>query len=340
MSFRFGWRLPVVAGTLIATALFAGTSALAADPAAIARIEARASAVAQRLASVCPLAAPNDKAAFDRCRNALFGDPVVTAAMDDRIVWGGIQYPKAFKDWELTVFSTDMFRGLYLSLFGFTGRHTGKINQEGFYQVDFQARFRNGLAAGEYAYPFWHADPKWRGYELTTSFTVYFDVDTEKMAFAFRARELELAGPAQAPVTLPWDGKWMWVDINGQTQPVITLFEDMLSTGNPLIPALNVSYRELAEQMRQSTCMNCHVPNNPKHMNRLSLLQTPNHAFGEADRIVETMVKQRMPRDDANLPVAMEPAAMERFLVLARKFEGDVRAAREWEARNGKGPRN
>src|SRR6266702_2700948 len=113
---------------LLAAAFFAASAAAAEDdlPDLGEEIGRMASEVALELQRVCPPASPADQAAFDRCRRSLFGDSTLRRSLAPRLLWGRRNQNQAatLKDTNLTQFAPDVFAGLYLSLFMFSGEHS------------------------------------------------------------------------------------------------------------------------------------------------------------------------------------------------------------------------
>src|SRR5438874_13777553 len=113
---------------LLAAALFAGGVAAAEDdlPDLGEQVERMAAEVALELQRVCPPASPSDQAAFDRCRQSLFGDSALRRNLAPRLLWGRRNQDPAvaLKDTNLTQFAPDMIAGMYLSLFLFGGEPT------------------------------------------------------------------------------------------------------------------------------------------------------------------------------------------------------------------------
>ena len=87
--------------------------------------------------------------------------------MRDFILWGGRKDDnQRLEEANLTQFNGDIFRGLYLPLFMFTGKWTGQVDAAADrYIFRAEARFRNTLQAGQYPYPFWHSARKWHDYQ-------------------------------------------------------------------------------------------------------------------------------------------------------------------------------
>ena len=132
----------------------------------------------------------------------------------------------------------------------------------------------------------------------------------------------------------PFDGKWMWTDADGQSQPRPTLFVGLLRSDNPYLGRLENAYRDLAGELRKGTCNECHVPDNYAGMKRLVLMQTPMHAAGEIKRIMRAVNDDKMPLDDVGLYKEIDPGIKATLLKYGAAFESLVDAARDWEKRN------
>src|SRR6266571_1122935 len=136
-----------------------------------------------------------------------------------------------------------------------------------------------------------------------------------------------------APHTQPaFDGKWMWTDAQGQTQPRPTLFVGLMSRNNPYLGQLEGTFRDLAGELRKGSCHECHTPDNYAGMKRLILMQTPVHAAGEIKRMMRAVRQDKMPLDDAGLYKELDPTVKAALLKYGAAFESLVDAAREWEA--------
>ena len=135
-------------------------------------VERLAAEVAGELARLCPPAAPDDQAAFERCRQALFFDSALRRSLAPHVLWGrrNTNPEASLKDTSLTQFAPDVLAGMYVPLFMFNGKHTVEyVEREGLYRVRLQAAFRNRLAPGEFPYPFWHIEDKWNVYQSASA---------------------------------------------------------------------------------------------------------------------------------------------------------------------------
>jgi hypothetical protein len=299
-------------------------------------IERLAAEVAGELARLCPAAAPGDQAAFDRCRQALFQDSAVRRALGPHVLWGrrNQNAGAALKETNLTQFAPDVLTGMYLPLFMFNGRHTvDYVEREGLWRVRLEAAFRNRLAPGEFPYPFWHNDEKWNVYQSASAVLLWIDPKTLRV----KAGQFTERGGApvvsSAPVAHAFDGKWVWTDSSGRTQPQVTLFDGLFRADNPYLRELDNTYRTLALRMRDGQCDTCHVPDNPHGMKRLVLLQTPAHAAGEIQRLMKAVRDDKMPLDDMGIEQPLEPKMKDALLQSGAAFEAALSGAKAWEAK-------
>ena len=308
-------------------------AAIKPSPALQARLAAQYSALAQDLARHCPLAAPEDQAAFDACRRALYGDSLLRRSLPPVLLWGRAR-GQSIKETPLTQFAPDVFAGLYAPLFMFAGTAQLEFDAgEQLYKASLPVSFRNRLAPGQFPYPFWHDKTKWSSYQSASTLVFYIDPKTERIRVAqFVASAVPEALLQQADAqAADFDGQWLWTDSSGRTQPQVTVFDGLYSAGNPYPPKIEKAYQALALQMRDAECDSCHVPDNPQKMKRLVLLQTPAHAAGEVKRILRSVREGDMPEDDFGVEKALDPAIKARLLDKAEAFDALLTAARNWE---------
>jgi len=308
-----------------------------------ANVEQAVAKIANQLKTVCPLADPASQTAFDRCRQFMFDDSSIKQLMAPIVLWGRQRDPQlTLKESSLTQFAPDILAGLYMPLFMFDGKYTVNYNdREKLYLATLGVAFRNRLQPGQFPYPFWHDAAKWNGYENANTMLLWIDPATNKLRFAqFSVRGEPVAGYPNGKATVPaFDGKWLWTDESGKTQPAVTLFDGLYRDNNPFKAKLDQSYRELAITLRESQCLSCHVPDNPEKMKRLVLLQSPAHASREIHRVLKAVREKKMPLDDQGIEKALDPALEKVLLEKGGAFEQLVDAAREWErtqARDGK----
>jgi len=323
---------------LLAAALFAGGAAAAEDdlPDLGEEVERMASEVALELQRVCPPASPADQAAFDRCRHSLFGDSALRRSLAPRLLWGRRHQDAAasLKDTNLTQFAPDVFAGLYVSLFMFSGEHSVEyVERERMYLIRLKSAFRNRLPPGQFPYPFWHDEAKWGVYQATNCILLWVNPKTARIVIGqFTERGEGSAVVATQPLSPKFDGNWMWMDRQGRIQPRVTLFDGLFRQDNPYLPRLDFTYRTLALRMRDAQCENCHMPNNPLPMRRLVIMHTPAHASGEIGRLMKAVREDRMPLDETGIEQPLEPALKRALLESGSAFEALVKAAKEWEA--------
>jgi hypothetical protein len=325
---------------LVAAALAGPANALPADPAppqARAQIERLAADVAGELSRLCPPAPAGDQAAFDRCRQALFQDSIARRSLVPHVLWGRLHKdPQTLlKDTHLSQFAPEVLAGMYLPLFMFNGRHTVEYDaREGLFLVRLETAFRNRLAPGQFPYPFWHDDAKWRTYQGANSILLWVEPKTARITVAqFTDRGPTPAVVAPAPLAQQFDGRWMWTDAAGRTQPQVTLFDGLFRADNPYLAQLDASYRKLGLRMREAQCDSCHVPDNPDGMKRLVLLQTPAHAAGEIQRLLKAVREDKMPRDETGIEQPLEAKLKSALLDSGGAFEAQLQAAKDWEAK-------
>jgi hypothetical protein len=322
----------------LALLTLAGASAMAAPGADDLRaVEVLARDVASELKAACPLANPGDQAAFDRCRQSLFGDSQLRRALPPIILWGRQAKDPAtsLKETGLTQFAPNVWTGLYAPLFMFDGSsQVSWVEHEQLYRVRLGATFRNRLAPGQFPYPFWHDAAKWGAYENANAVLLWISPEQQKIKVAqFSWKDGPPAGINVQPVShAGFDGQWLWTDAQGKAQPAVTLFDGLFSNNNPYKPQLDKDYRALAVSLREGQCLSCHVPDNPDKMKRLVLLQTPAHAAGEITRILKSVRENRMPRDETGIEKPLDPAERKTLLELGATFERTVQSARQWES--------
>src|SRR5438552_2158955 len=233
----------------LAAASFAAAAAPVDDdlPDADEQVERMASEVALELQRVCPPASPADQAAFDRCRHSLFGDSALRRSLAPRLLWGRRNQDAAalLKDTNLTQFAPDVFAGLYLSLFMFSGEHSVEyVQRERMYLIRLQSAFRNRLPTGQVPYPFWHDEAKWGVYQATNCILLWVNPKTARIVIGqFTERGEGSAVGATQPLSRRFDGNWMWMDRQGRIQPRVTPFDGRLRPDHHWLPMHDVTYR-------------------------------------------------------------------------------------------------
>ena len=292
----------------------------------------------RQTATACPLTSPADQAALDRCRATLYGDSAFRRGIAPVVLWGRPSPDgKRLRDTNLTQFATDVMSGLYLPLFMFTGDYEITFDPtERLYRARAPALFRNALDPGQYPYPFWHDAKKWADYQAANEVTFWVDPAKVKVVIMqFSARGKSDPSLISVPYAQPaFDGKWMWTDTNGQSQPRPTLFVGLMRSNNPYLGGLEGTFKDLAGELRKGSCHECHAPDNYSAMKRLVLMQTPAHAAGEIKRIMRAVREDKMPLDETGIYKEMDPAIKAALLKYGAAFESMVDAARDWEANN------
>ena len=75
----------------------------------------------------------------------------------------------------------------------------------------------------------------------------------------------------------------------------------------------------------------------PKFMNRLTLLQTPQHAAGEIDAVLKTVNDRSMPQTDKGDRRALDPKLKTELLITGEAFKKALDDAAAWQKKNGQG---
>jgi hypothetical protein len=325
------------AAVLVVLALTGASAAQSVPPAEdVRRMERLVATIAQEAATLCPLSAPGDQGALDRCRVALFKDSYFKRSLARIVLWGRPS-PVAgarLKDTALTQFGAEVLSGLYLPMFMFNGRYQVTYDTtEARYRARLEGVFRNNLMPGQYPYPFWHDAKKWSDYERANGITLWIDPYASKIVVGQFSRQAGADPRLNTASRIPpaFDGKWMWVDDKGEPQPKPALFVGLFRADNPYLDQLQTTYKDLALAMRNGTCNNCHVPDNPDKMKRLVLLQTPAHAAAEISRLMAAVGSNRMPRDELGLEKELDAGTKAVLLKYGAAFESTVKAAYAWE---------
>jgi len=224
---------------------------------------------------------------------------------------------------------------MYVPLFMFNGKYTlNYVEREDRYQIRLQTAFRNRLAPGQFPYPFWHEAEKWSMYEKANEIILWWDTKTDRVKVAqFTVFGTSPPIAVHEHVTPPaFDGQWRWTDDQGRSQPVVTVFDGLLSASNPYVGKLDGAYKDLALRLRESQCFECHVPNNPDGMKKLVLLQTPMHAASEIQRLMKAVRENKMPVDEFGAESPIDAPAKAALLKEGATFEKLLELAKMWEA--------
>jgi len=309
--------------------------AVAADDKKAARL---ASQVAAELARECPVADPADVAAQNHCRQGMFFGSSLKGSLTDFVLWGRQRNTTTLlKDTSLTQFGPDVVTNMYLPLFMFNGKYSVEyVESEGLYRIRLHTAFRNRLPPGNYAYPFWHDAEKWTTYQNANEVLLWWDPAKDKIRILqFTALG---ANPPLLPVTQvahAFDGKWLWTDAQGRTQPKVSLFDGLFEPTNPHLARIEATYKAMALRLREGQCNDCHVPNNPDKSKRLVLLQTPAHAAAEIKRLLKSIRSDRMPRDAFGIEQPLDHLTKAALLEDGVAFDSALDDAKRWETEQG-----
>jgi hypothetical protein len=127
-----------------------------------------------------------------------------------------------------------------------------------------------------------------------------------------------------------WDGLWQW-EQQGVSMPYVSIYDYLLSKGNPHADKLNDTYRALEARMRQNKYQACHAPDNQGNSAQLEFFVYPNQALTGRHDIVTQLTRNEMPpkNNTLNLPVGIADSAERELLIsLPHDFEsaGDQRS--------------
>lgn len=310
-----------------------GPGAAAETP--VARATTLAAALAAELSQQCPAAGAADQAAFDACRQAMFRGSLLRRSLQDFVLWGRQRDPKlTIKESNLTQFGPDVLTGMYLPLFMFDGRYSVDPKPaEGLLRIRLHTAFRNGLPPGQFPYPFWHEAEKWSHYENANQIILHWDPKSGRVKVAQFSRwgDNPPVVATRSVTPPPFDGQWRWTDAQGRSQPAVTVFDGLFDAANPHLRQVDEAYKRLALRLRESQCLDCHVPSNPDRSKRLVLLQTPMHAAAEIRRLMDSVRKDRMPRDEAGIEAPLDAQSKAVLLQEGAEFERVLDQARRWE---------
>jgi hypothetical protein len=318
-----------------AIALSLGWLMACADHSVLRRVDlASASSLPDRIAhglvEASPTADPSDVHARDVAGEKLAHFADLQSAIGEQILWGGFDEtlgydPAAYK---ITALNSFVWAKLYLSAFMFSGHY--EVRQEGTRTVlEMSTRFRDGLDAGDYPYPFWHSPKKWQAYLDARALLLVFEGD--HLVAGLRKAVHDSTQPLASRA---WDKRWTWEDAQGNPQPRVTLYSYLLSPANPHLPLLDTSYRELAASFRAHECLSCHSPDCPARPSKLFLLNYPNQALSGRHELVTVLSKDAMPPLDRNTGRTAglhDDEARTELLRLAEAFSAEGDAALEYE---------
>jgi hypothetical protein len=280
-----------------------------------------ATSIAKGLVAACPAGtSPADEAARNDCAGKLTDLAVLRDAMREPFIWGGQTAGAGYRlDMSTNKFNARVWRRMYLSTFMFGSDYT--IDQPAGSDatvLHVPVTFRGAMSAGAYPYPFWHSAKKWDAYNYAT--TVHFIIQNA----------------TRPKVAHGWDGLWQW-EQDGAQMPYVSIYDYLLSKGNPYADKLNDSYRALEARMRQNNCQACHAPDNQGNSAQLEFFVYPNQALAGRHDIVSQLIANEMPpRDNTlKLPSGIEDESEREILIgLARDFESAGDQALGWEGDN------
>ncbi len=275
-----------------------------------------------------PMTNPADEKARDLASKRMKESVLLETIMNDSITWGGRGYDTSYdpKDHELTKFNSVVFRGLYLSLYMFSGEYSTRT-RDNYLVLTMPCFFRNQLDSGAYPYPFWHKPGKWGGYQ--TAAAVEFVIEKGKLVAAYRSSE---KNNDIFTLNHHFDGKWEWADKSGKAQPFAALYSYLLSDNNPHAKELDGAYRAFALEARKHSCMNCHNPENNDNMEKLTLLNYPNQTLTSRHEIVAELLTNSMPPKSKHAPKGIQSAEERKALLqLAQTFSDIGDKALEFE---------
>jgi hypothetical protein len=108
------------------------------------------------------------------------------------------------------------------------------------------------------------------------------------------------------------------------------LYNYILSPENPYVQQVDESYRALEGELRKSSCMLCHSPDNVDNIAQLEFFNYPNQALYGRHDIVRRLVENTMPPVEPSMNFEhagiADDAQRGNLLELARAFEsaGDL----------------
>jgi hypothetical protein len=291
-----------------------------------------AMSIARQLAAACPLGTdPADEVARNDCAGKLTDLAVLRDAMREPFIWGGQAAGAGYRlDKSTNKFNARVWRRLYLSTFMFGQDFT--IEQIADYTVlHVPVTFRSAMPIGAYPYPFWHSNSKWDSYSYST--TIHFIIQGEEVVGALRSSEQDTTRPKTPHV---WDGLWRWQQ-GGVRMPYVSLYDYLLSKGNPFTARLDDTYRALEARMRKNNCQACHAPDNQGKSQQLEFFVYPNQALTGRHDIITQLESNAMPPEDNTLGLVAgidDTAERDELISLARDFESAGDKALAWEGDN------
>jgi hypothetical protein len=255
--------------------------------------EELAMAIGKAIVAACPMSSPSDEDARVQCSAKLTALDMMRDVMDEPFLWGGQKAGTGYRleDSDTTRFNAFVWRRMYLSLFMFTGEV--KLESSGdFTVIHLPVSFRNQLDMGSYPYPFWHSKKKWDSWQYSTDLVLV--MQKGRLKGALRTLNWDMTRPYD---NRTWSGQWRWKE-GGQEMPFVSLYSFLLSPMNPHAARLDSAYREMESEMRTSSCLSCHSPDNLAKASQLEFFNYPNQALYSRHSIVMHLEKNTMPPKD------------------------------------------
>jgi hypothetical protein len=296
--------------------------------------EELAKEIGKGIVAACPMAAAGDEQARLTCAGRLTDFTLLRETMGEPFLWGGQKAGKGYRlsDSDTTRFNALVWRRMYLSLFMFTGEvQTETVGD--FTVIHLPYQFRNQLDTGSYPYPLWHSKAKWDTWQLSPK--IVFIMEKRKLTGALRSSDRpDEEERRKTYVDRTWSGNWRW-QTDGHEMPYVTLYSFLFSPQNPHVTKLDAAYRALESEMRGSSCLVCHSPDNFASTGTLEFFNYPNQALYSRHSIVMHLDKNTMPpKNNFGLPMGLADESERKALLdLAKEFQriGDEALAFEGE---------
>jgi hypothetical protein len=274
------------------------------------------------IVTACPMSSPADEQARMECAAKLTDFSLLRDTMREPFSWGGQKAGKGYRlsDSDTTRFNALVWRRMYLSLFMFTGEvKTESVGD--FTVIKLPYYLRNQMDAGSYPYPFWHSKAKWDTWQLSPELVLI--MERGKLTGALRSSERpDVEERMKSYNNRAWSGQWQWHK-DGKQMPYVTLYQYLLSEQNPYVGRLDAAYRAMESEMRSSSCLVCHSPDNFAKVGSLEFFNYPNQALYSRHSIVMHLEKNTMPpKNDFGMPLGLQDEVeRQKLLGLAREFE-------------------
>jgi mono/diheme cytochrome c family protein len=288
-----------------------------------------ATAIATGLVAACPQGGDAaEEAARNDCAGKLTEFAPLRDAMREPFIWGAQAAGAGYRiDKSTNKFNARVWRRLYLSTFMF-GADFSTEQIADYTVLHVPITFRNAMPIGAYPYPFWHSNNKWESYTYST--TIHFIIQRGQVIGALRSADQDRT---RTKVSHAWDGLWRW-EQGGVQMPYVSLYDYLLSKGNPHAARLDETYRALEDRMRKNNCQACHAPDNQGQSQQLEFFVYPNQALtGRHDIITQIQNNEMPPKDNTlGLPAGISDSTeRDQLLSLARDFEAAGDKALAWE---------